>query len=119
MNFTSNKYRKSSAALFLSAQIFLISLTTFHFHNIDIKAGNFSFKGFQELPAAIPIDSPDDTAYNCSVQQFSTSIYNLSFSDYYICLFQNNTYFDLSYISEKPQQEYFNSNYLRAPPFSS
>jgi hypothetical protein len=119
MKLTLNIYRKSSATFFLFAQLFLISLTTFHFHNIDIKAGNFSFKGFEEPSAAIPFDSLDGAALNCSVQQFSSSIYNLSYSDYCICLFQNSSYFNPPNISEKTQLEYFNSNNLRAPPFSS
>jgi len=114
-----NTYRKSISILFLFSQLFLVSLTAIHYHTVEIQNGNYTVKNQGNLNAAFSFHSTDGLALICSVQQFSNSIYNLSYANYTANQFIFKNAIRTTYLFGDLKKENYNQNSLRAPPFSS
>ncbi len=118
MKYLSKKYKNSAALIFLSAYVFFISLTVFHYHHVGIQLDNSrqieNTAGRQSSPFDKLIDLTHD---DCSVQQFASSILNFSFTGTFES-FVNNSHESITSFPapHEKNQDVELQNPLRAPP---
>ncbi len=112
-----NKYRKIIAYSVLFAYLFLISLTIFHYHHVDIQTGNYKLSNNVNRTNSNPLDSRDDLTHECMVQQFASTVIDYNFTHVFNFIQQNaeQNFSFLSIINSQPKPLY-NSNQHRAPP---
>jgi len=116
MKLFSEKYRNKFAALMLLSYLFLVGLSVFHYHHVDIRNGNFELSSDNNSGSS-PFDKLVDLTHSCVIQQFANSVLNFSFTSVFNCVKLNG----VENISFSLKQNYtydphFNSNPLRAPP---
>jgi hypothetical protein len=110
------KYYRQYTYLFLSAYLFLIALTIFHYHKYNFQEGNYDFE-LNTKENASPIDNLADVNSECTVSHFSNTISNSSYAPVVIPERNNDkTYFVLENKNELPYQILYKHNPLRAPP---
>ena len=116
MNNYFNKYSKQYSYIFLSAYLFLISLTIFHYHQYDFTQGNYWLEQSHENQTPNPFDKFTDVNGECAVVHFSNSVVNI----YYVPIFNTkieSSEFYLSIRNNKvPKQEFNYEHHLRVPP---
>lgn len=115
--FLLNKYRKIIAFSVLITYLFLVSLTIFHYHHVDIQNGNYKLENDVNRTNSNPLDSRDDLTHECMVQQFASTVIDYNFTHVFNFIQQNGkqdySFFSIVNFQPKP---YYNSNQLRAPP---
>jgi hypothetical protein len=110
------KYSRHYSYLFLSAHLFLIGLTVFHYHHYNFQAGNYNFElNGKENPS--PIDNLVDVNNECIVSHFSNTISTTNYVPVIISEKNNNkTYFTLENKDKSPYHILYKHSLLRAPP---
>ncbi len=115
--FILNKYRKKITYFVLIPYLFLVSLTIFHYHHVDIQNGDYKFENEFSGRNSNPLDSRDDLTHECMVQQFASTIINYSFTGVFNFVqeygTQDYSFFKITSLQTKPL---YNSNQHRAPP---
>lgn len=117
MMFLLNKYRKKITYSVLFPYLFLVSLTIFHYHHVDIQNGNYKFENDVSRTNSNPLDSRDDLTHECMVQQFASTVidYNFTHVFKFVQKYYKQDYSFFNIISLQPKPHY-NSNQHRAPP---
>ena len=111
------KYSRYHGYLFLSAYLFLISLTVFHYHNVDILEGNYRIESDSGNSAATPFDRLIDLNHECLVTQFSSTVLNINYAPMLFSRkYVNKVYFLLDRHNRLPFHVLFKHSLLRAPP---
>ncbi len=117
MKLFSEKYRNKFAALMLLSYLFLVGLSIFHYHHIDIQTGHFEFADGNCNSTANPFDKLVDLTHTCVVQQFASTVLNYSFISIFDSIkinFIENISFSLK--QNYPFAPHYNNNRHRAPP---
>ncbi len=114
-----NKYTRQYSYIFLSAYLFLITLTIFHYHHYDFQQGNYKLEQNSESQTPNPFDKFTDVNGECIVTHFSNSIDNIN----YVPVLSSETancevYFILDNHNKVPKQEFNYKHNLRAPPLN-
>ena len=76
------------AALF--SYLFLVSLTIFHYHHVDMNEGNYAFANYSDTGES-PFDKIIDLTHECMIQQFAGTVINLTHLDGLNLLRLNNS----------------------------
>ncbi len=117
MNYHFDKYQKHYSYLFLAAYLFLLSLTVFHYHHIDITSNNFKIETDTGLNSGGPFDKLVDINHECMIQQFTRTVLNYSFNaNLAVQKYIEPQVFAPKEIKTFPNHNHFNCNPLRAPP---
>jgi hypothetical protein len=112
-----SKYRKHYSYLLLSGYLFLVALSVFHYHHIDILKGNYQFNSLSGENASAPIDILVGLDNECIVSHFASTISSINyFPENYFRYEASKTYTSF----ESPGKLFcvvlFRNNPLRAPP---
>ncbi len=112
-----NKYAKPYSYIFLSAYLFLVSLTIFHYHHYDFQQGNYELEQSPEHQTTNPFDKYFELNGECIVAHFTNTINNFNYVPVLSSEAANHkVYFSLIYNSKLSNQKYNYNHYLRAPP---
>lgn len=112
-----NKYAQLYSYIFLSAYLFLISLTIFHYHHYNFQAGNYKLTQSSENHTHNPFDKFSDVDSECIVSHFSNTIDNISYVPIFSSKNADCDFFLLLKNNDKvPKQEFNYKHHLRAPP---
>ena len=110
------KYSRYYSYLFLSAYLFLIALTIFHYHNVDLKEGNYQIECAGNT-ASGPLDKLIDLHHECLITQFSSTLLNINYAPkLFSRKYDNKVYFILDRQNRLPHHFLSKHNLLRAPP---
>ncbi len=115
-----DKYRKRYTSALLLPYLFLIALSIFHYHHVNIDSGNYKIERHTGNGTANPSDSRDDLTHECVIMQFASTVLNYSFSFNVSCV--KNTAaedFHLTKVITFKYDSHYNSNPHRAPPCPS
>ncbi len=111
-----SKYRKHWAYLLMGGYIFLVALSIFHYHNIDLRNGNYQVTSHSEKNTA-PIDVLAGLDNECIVSHFASTISSIN---YFPEIFYSSDENQLYTFLENPRKllcvVLFRNNPLRAPP---
>ena len=111
------KYTRQYSYIFLTAYLFLISLTIFHYHHYNFLQGNFNLEQVPLNQPPNPFDKFADVNGECIVTHFTNSIDNFNyipvFSRYAADTGINFSLFGNNKVSK---QEFNYKHHLRAPP---
>ena len=117
MKFKLHKYRSIFSSVLLFSYLFLVTITIFHHHNVDIQFGNLSFSTSSSTNYNGPFDKLIDLTHNCSVQQFAGTILNYTHLPNITSNQNLVSKSGISFKSQKlPQTKNYSNNPLRAPP---
>lgn len=112
-----NKNIKQYSYIFLSAYLFLISLTIFHYHHYDFKQGNYNLEQVPESQVPNPFDKFTDVNGECIVAHFSNTIDNINYIPVLSSEAANSEIFlSLKNDNKVPKREFSYIYCLRAPP---
>lgn len=117
MRFYYHKYRKDYAAVMLLAYLFLVSLSIFHYHHVDLQEGNLKIESGCAETGSNPFDRLIDFNHECMIQQFAHTV--LDYNHITVFNFVQNTgeqEFISNEIIQYPSYSHYNSNPFRAPP---
>jgi len=112
-----DKYRQRYAVTLLLPYLFLVGLSIFHYHNIDIQNGNYKLINHTNEGRTNPLDSREDLTHDCTIMQFANTVLNYNFTS--VLGFIKNTGVENISVNVKVYFNYelhFNSNPHRAPP---
>jgi hypothetical protein len=112
-----SKFRKSYTYLLLAGYLFVIALSVFHYHHIDILKGNYQIDSLPGENASAPIDVLVGMDSECIVSHFASTIsFSNCFPEIYFSQDASKTYTSL----ETHDKLFFvilsGNNPLRAPP---
>lgn len=112
-----SKYKKDFSYLLLAGYIFLIGLTIFHYHHIEVRNGNYQVNSPSEKNTTAPIDILTGLDNECIVSHFTSTISSIN---YFPEIFYNSNDNQIYTFLEKPDKLIyiilFKNNPLRAPP---
>ena len=112
-----NKYAKLYSYVFLSAYLFLVLLTIFHYHHYDFQQGKFNLEQSPEHQNTNPFDKYFELNGECIVAHFINTISNINYFPVLSSEAANHkVYFSLVYNSKLSKQKFNCSSQLRAPP---
>ncbi len=112
-----HKYIKFYSYIFLSAYLFLISQSVFHYHHYDFQQGNYKLKQVPESGIPNPFDKFSDVNGECIVIHFISSIDNINYVPFLSSEEVNiECYLLLNKHEKAPIQDFKYINHLRAPP---
>ena len=119
MIFNLDKYRRKFASVVLVSYLFLVSLTIFHYHHVNIQNGNYRLENNCGATGSNPLDKRDDLTHECTIQQFANTILNYSFTTVFNIIENTGKQdFSLNEILPPTSLPHYNSNPHRAPPLS-
>jgi hypothetical protein len=111
-----SKYRRHFTSLLLGGYIFLVALSIFHYHNIDLRNGNYQVTSHSEKNTA-PIDVLVGLDNECIVSHFASTISSIN---YFPEIFYSSDENQLFTFLENPRKIFYvilsRNNPLRAPP---
>jgi len=117
MKLNYHKYRKEFAALTLLSYLFLVALSIFHYHHVDILEGNYALESSFPDTGSNPFDKLIDSTHECTIQQFASTVINYSFTNVFDIVITDR---GQSFNKNKPllleSEPHYNSNPHRAPP---
>ncbi len=117
MRFNYHKYRKQYAVIMLLAWLFLVALSIFHYHHIDIQEGNFRIETGSASTSSNPFDKEVDLTHECIIQVFAHSVLDYNFKTTFDFLgISSGQEFNYKEIVRSPSNPHYNGNPLRAPP---
>ncbi len=112
-----SKYRKHYSYLLLAGYLFIIALSIFHYHHINLRNGNYQVESNTDKESSIPLDKLVGLDNECIVSHFASTI---SFINYFPIIFYsadaNQTFSFLENPSKLIYVILFRNNPLRAPP---
>ena len=117
MKFKYHKYRKEFAAIMLLSYLFLVSLSIFHYHHVDIVEGNYTIESSGPETGSNPFDKLIDSTHECTIQLFAHSV--LDYNHIKVFNFVQNTGEQELSIREENQHlldSNYDSNPHRGPP---
>ena len=110
------KYRRKYAYAALFSYLFLVSLTIFHYHHVDMVEGNYSVESSSGTEQS-PFDKLIDVTHECTVQQFAGTVINLNYSEELNII---NVVNEEKFLFNEKEIHYYapryNGNPHRAPP---
>ncbi len=113
------KYSRYYGYLFLSAYLFLIALTVFHYHNVDLLEGNYRLESSSTSCAAGSFDRLIDLNHECLITQFSSTVLNINYTPKLFSRKNDSkVYFLLDRHNRLPYHVLSKHSLLRAPPSS-
>lgn len=116
MTFEFHKYRKRYASIALFSYMFLVALTIFHYHHVDLQEGHYSIESGQETEAG-PFDKIIDLTHECTIHQFANTVINFNLvADLNLLKVTSEHESSLIEIVKQPTNPHYNSNPHRAPP---
>ncbi len=113
------KYQRAFGISLLIPYLFLVAVTIFHYHHVDIRAGNYGISNSTAQGNDSPFDKLIDLSHNCSVQQFSGTVLNFTYVVSYNT--EKNKFVQSVSIIQNEKlilQTDSKDNSLRAPPLS-
>jgi hypothetical protein len=117
MKFKYHKYRKEFAIVILLSYLFLVALSIFHYHHVDILAGNYMLESSAPETGASPFDKLIDTTHECTIQQFAHTV--LDYNHIKVFDFVQNTCeqeLPIKEINQHPLDSNYDNNPHRGPP---
>lgn len=113
------KYKRFISSTFLFSYIFLIALSVFHYHHVNIQ--NDSYKIVNEKSSeANPFDKLVDLTHECTIQQFASTVSNYN---HVVPLASIRNIGEQCFTLSEYKKNLFSStdenNPLRAPPLNS
>jgi hypothetical protein len=69
------KYKHSISCIFLFSYTFLVLLSVFHYHHVDIQDNSFKISN-EKNTETNPFDKLIDLTHACTVQQFASTVSN-------------------------------------------
>ncbi len=113
-----NKYRKNYSYIILASYLFLIALTVFHYHHVDIQNGNSKIEN-NNGSQNDPFDKIIDLTHECTIQQFANTVINYDFTGVFNLInIKTAQSFSFDKILRLTARPIYNSNPHRAPPYS-
>jgi hypothetical protein len=116
MNYFS-KYTRQYVFIFLSAYLFLISLTIFHYHHYNFQQGIYNFEQVPKDQPANPFDKFFNLNGECVVEHFVSTIDKIN---YVPALSPETANIEVDQLlnnhNKVPKQEFNHNPQLRAPP---
>lgn len=117
MKINYHKYRKEFAAVMLLSYIFLVALSIFHYHHVDILEGHYTLESSFPETGSNPFDKLIDSTHECTIQQFAHTV--LDYNHIKVFNLVQNTG-EQKYSPKEISQHPFNTDYYnnprRAPP---
>ncbi len=111
------KYSRYHGYLFLSAYLFLIALTVFHHHNINLMEGNYKLESNSGDSDTTPFNRLIDFHHECLITQFSSTVLNISYAPKLFARENDNKgYFIIDRHNRLPYHILAKHSLLRAPP---
>jgi hypothetical protein len=111
------KYKKEYSYLLLSGYLFLVGLSVFHYHHINLENGNYKVESSQQGNSEIPIDKLLGLDNECIVTHFASTISNISYVPKIVSGIDNNeVYISFENPDKLPHIKLSKNNLLRAPP---
>lgn len=112
-----NRHTRFYATIFLSAYLFLVTLTIFHYHHFDYQTNLFKIENRTDRGNEDIFGKLVDSTNECIVFQFTGTVLNYSyFGTLVSARFFSPQIIKLKEIYKLPSKPKFNDNQLRAPP---
>jgi len=111
------KYKKRFSYLLLLVYLFVVALSVFHYHQIDIRNGDFQVSGSQDKNNSVPIDALAGLDAECIVTHFISTISSVNyFPEISYTGSDNQVFTSLEHPDKLCYVVSFGNNPLRAPP---
>ncbi len=111
------KYKKRFSYLLLLVYLFVVALSVFHYHQIDIRSGNYQLNSSRDKNTAVPVDALVGLDAECIVTHFTSTISSINYFPEISRAGSDSRVF--SFLEQPDKLSYvvlFRNNPLRAPP---
>ena len=111
------KYKRHYSSLLLSGYLFLVALSVFHYHHINLQNGNYKIESNSQANSDAPIDKILGLESECVVTHFAGTISIISYVPKIISGIDNSAvYISLENYDKLLYTKLSKNNLLRAPP---